>query len=104
MKIKSKPFLIFVIIALVAAGFYFYRGTRSQSPSPTSPTTGSLEVEEGISSPATGKDEQPDIEVVAENLEIPWEIAFLPSGELLVTERPGRLLKIGQDKKAFQIS
>src|SRR3989344_3269896 len=104
MKKKGRVLLIFVLIALVAAGFYFYRGTRSQSPSPTSPTTGSLEVEEGISSPETGKDEQPDIEVVAENLEIPWEVAFLPSGELLVTERPGRLLKIGQDKKVFQIS
>src|SRR3989344_2299693 len=104
MKKKGRVLLIFVLIALVAVGFYFYRGTLSQSPSPTSPTTGSLEVEEGISSPETGKDEQPDIEVVAENLEIPWEVAFLPSGELLVTERPGRLLKIGQDKKVFQIS
>ncbi|OGY43348.1 MAG: hypothetical protein A3J62_03185 [Candidatus Buchananbacteria bacterium RIFCSPHIGHO2_02_FULL_38_8] len=44
-----------------------------------------------------------DIEVVAENLEIPWEIAFLPSGEMLVTERPGNLLKIGLDKTVIKI-
>ena len=28
---------------------------------------------------------------LAEGLENPWSIAWLPSGEMLVTERPGRL-------------
>ena len=31
------------------------------------------------------------IETVAEGLEHPWALAFLPDGRLLVTERPGRL-------------
>jgi glucose/arabinose dehydrogenase len=44
-----------------------------------------------------------DIEVVAENLKIPWELAFLPGGEMLVTERPGNLLRIGKDKKVIKI-
>lgn len=37
--------------------------------------------------------------VIAENLRIPWDIAFLPSGDMLVTERAGRLLKIGSETK-----
>ena len=31
------------------------------------------------------------VEVIADGLEIPWGLAILPSGDLLVTERPGRL-------------
>ncbi len=43
------------------------------------------------------------VEVVAENLEIPWGIAFLPNGDLLVTERPGRVVRIGQDKTVIPV-
>ena len=31
------------------------------------------------------------VSIVASGLEIPWEIAFLPNGDALVTERPGRV-------------
>lgn len=38
------------------------------------------------------------IEIVATNLEIPWEIVFLPNKDILVTERVGRLTLISGGK------
>ncbi|WP_170319404.1 PQQ-dependent sugar dehydrogenase [Polyangium spumosum] len=35
-------------------------------------------------------------ETVADGLEVPWGLAFLPSGDLLVTERPGRVRLLRQ--------
>ena len=35
-----------------------------------------------------------DIEILAERLEIPWDLAFSPSGELFVTERTGRVVTL----------
>lgn len=34
------------------------------------------------------------VTVIAEGLEVPWEIRFLPDGNLLVTERPGRIVRV----------
>jgi glucose/arabinose dehydrogenase len=37
------------------------------------------------------------VDVVAKGLEVPWGIAFLPSGDTLVTERPGRVRRVSKD-------
>lgn len=40
-----------------------------------------------------------DVVTVAEGLEKPWGLAFLPGGEMLVTEKAGRLRIVGADGK-----
>jgi glucose/arabinose dehydrogenase len=39
------------------------------------------------------------VETVATGLEAPWEIAFMPDGSALITERPGRVRLLGSDGK-----
>lgn len=40
---------------------------------------------------------RPRVETAATGLEIPWDLAFLPDGRALVTERPGRVRLVGAD-------
>lgn len=95
--------IIFSIILLVVGGIWFFRGTilkKAFSPTPTN-------IEQGVSlqevNETESSNQDPDIEIVAKNLEIPWEVAFLPNGEYLVSERPGRLLKIGKNRTVIEV-
>jgi len=49
--------------------------------------------------PAPPKPSKIKVETVADGLEHPWGLQFLPDGRLLVTERPGRLRLIAKDGK-----
>ncbi|SPJ32861.1 PQQ-dependent sugar dehydrogenase [Kushneria phyllosphaerae] len=44
------------------------------------------------------------IETVAEGLEHPWSLAFLPDGRMLVTERPGRLRLLSAEGETLTAS
>jgi len=87
---KTLTFLgVFVLCLLIA--FYLLKHKTTTSTSfqkiPTSSPTLSQEQLNDI----------PKETIIADHLNVPWAIGFLPDGSLLVTQRPGQILKIGKD-------
>ena len=64
------------------------------------PTESKLETKELTVDPQEPEESE---KIVAENLRIPWEIAFLPDGTMLVTERPGTLKHITENTTAVNV-
>lgn len=94
-----------ISIGIIFAGKYVFNRQFFPFTQPATKTDGSRLaitkiIEQKISTPHKAPQK---FEVVAEGLNIPWELVFLPTGEMLVTERPGRLLKIGQGKTTITI-
>ena len=46
---------------------------------------------------------QDTIAVAAESLDTPWDVALLPDGDILVTERSGQLVRIGDDQRRVTV-
>ncbi len=78
--------LFFIIVASVLASSR-YNSVIRQLPTFTSPNAALTPLPES------------KILEVANSLSVPWSIAFLPDGALLVTERRGNLLKISPEYK-----
>jgi glucose/arabinose dehydrogenase len=76
---------VLVSISLVlgiGVGTFFFVRERTPAPVPVLET-------------GTNEEIPPqDVEIIAEGLEIPWDIAFLPGGGMLVTERTGHVIHI----------
>jgi glucose/arabinose dehydrogenase len=98
--------VISVTVILLAVGLVLYVGKirNTVHPVTTLPATAQPS---GTVSPQRDTGDQSDIPkktVVADNLDTPWAIAFLPDGSMLVTERPGRVKHIVLGKKTEQVA
>ncbi len=94
---KKVLLTIGILIALlIAAGFLFKDQLVQKAFEPnddTTPTTSSTQ--------DTAENSEPVI--ISEGLDTPWEIAFLPDDDMLVTERPGVLKRFGNQTAVFDI-
>ena len=95
MKIKFTYLLIFLIISGFII-FLFREKLRHYFFAPRQNI-----IQEGIKLKTSSSNNE-DIKIVAQKLNIPWEIAFLPNGDMLITERSGKLLKIGSETKVIK--
>ena len=84
-----------IIIAIVISGLLLMACEPTESAQNTND-----DVSKSFSTMEVGTQYQRvQVSAVAENLEHPWAVAFLPDGSYLVTEKPGRLLHIHGDER-----
>lgn len=97
MYIMSKKIIILSIVIIVGvASLLLYTAVPinvEKEPLPVA-TVNNVEIKKEVIQAQT---------VIATGLEIPWEIVFLPDGDMLVTERPGTIKRIGKDGRTFTI-
>ena len=90
--------LLFILFFLTLFGMFFVSRTiKVLFFAPRPPNANVKEVKR--IPPST---ERKTIEIVAQNLSIPWEIAFLPEGGILITERAGKLLRLEKTTKVIK--
>lgn len=102
----KRVFHIVIILAVAALAVFMIAQTGDAPDEQISgrdvPTTTESTVFEDDTTDS-GADATAAVSVYADNLEIPWDIAFLPDGTALVTERPGRLVHI-ESGDVFNVS
>lgn len=91
---KVIVILLIIFAVLLALGWVFRDDLERRFLRPT---------ESSVDDASTSQSQLGKIEVSVDNLDTPWGIAFLPSGDYLVTERPGTLKRIGQNGQTYEI-
>ena len=92
-RLLSPAALLVVLLVLGCGG-----DDKKDTSTPTTGTTATTptQTDAQLLDRARG---EPEVTTVAEGLEVPWEIGFLPDGRALITERPGRVRLLLPDGK-----
>jgi len=89
----NRLFGLILVVLIILGGLWFINNSRSIKTPSLNP-----KAQPGPSiGQADEKSKGEAVSVFAKNLEVPWAIAFLPDGRLLVTERAGRVRLVEND-------
>lgn len=86
----NMKYLFLILIVGLASVWYFGPTLYSLVFTPTPTAIPTRELANPVAEPATAA----TIETLATNLSVPWDIALLPNGDLLLTERTGDLVRV----------
>ncbi|MEX1087296.1 MAG: PQQ-dependent sugar dehydrogenase, partial [Candidatus Paceibacterota bacterium] len=88
----KRIFILFIILVLVGTAAWYLFGTALTNNAGSSATSTDQQQD------ANGDSVQREaMQVIATDLAVPWDIAFLPGERMLVTERGGRLVEMDLD-------
>lgn len=89
----QKIVVLCIVFAVLAAGFIYLVRKNTGT---TGEDAAAIETPTDQVGSNDGSEQEPlsPIEVVAQDLTIPWDIVFLPEGGMLVSERPGRIVHV----------
>lgn len=105
---KLKFGILFIGIVIIVGVGYFVQVSKNISSDIPEGDDGTTENSNATESPQPlplpiALNDAPATEIIAEGLDIPWDIAFLPDSSLLVSERPGNLFVIKQGSPRIAI-
>lgn len=89
--------LIAAAVSLAVAGAANIAAAQGVDPRPPNNPEQKPALPGQTDAPETKSNVAFDVVTVAEGLQNPWSLAFLPGGKMLVTERPGRLRVVSAD-------
>lgn len=99
--------VVFITVAFILVVFNTSYERQPQTSLPISterPPPAPAPEENGDDLSAAKANDSNSPEAIANNLEIPWALAWLPDQSLLVTERPGNLVKISPHREVIPIA
>lgn len=102
---KYRVMLIIIAIASAGLAVYAMRDAIQRSvysPSPA-PAYMGISAEDAEQTSVPTDETEPSIRVIADHLRVPWEMVFLPDGDMLIAERAGTIRRIGKEPSTISV-
>ena len=94
-KGNAIPVVILLFAIIIGFGYFIYMNLNANRISVDLPSVTDLPVADN--NELASSEDIPRISVVAQGLEVPWALVFLPEGGMLVTERKGSVRFISKE-------
>jgi len=93
--------ILLIVIGVIAGGFFYYNSHKESVENTLMQTVQKIDTQTNSLTP-TNSTENPKsntdrVTVIAQHLDTPWSLAFMPDGSILVSERKGSIKKVSKE-------